>query len=113
MKKIFLLIAITVTIITTAATNEAQKSFATVNKENGLYIFTDCKPNTDYKTLGVLKAKSVSMDLQSFNMTGLSYQELKTDIFKQIASKKNKEKFSDADGIVFYPDEQKAEVIKF
>ena len=114
MKK-FLLPTIAMLIIAsfTFATNEAQKSFATVNQEQGLYIFTDCRPNSEFKVLGTLTASKVSLDLNSMNAYQISYDELKQDIFKQISKKKNKEKYNEADAVILYPDKQKADVIKF
>lgn len=99
----------------TAATvdNDTKNAIATANKEQGLLIFTDCKPNAEYEVITTLTAKSVSLDLKSFEASALSYNELKADIFKQIHSKKNKGKFDGTQALIIYPDEQKADLVKF
>lgn len=107
MKKLIFFFALTFF----ATTSQAQKITATVNQENGFYIFTDCKPNNDYQTIEIFRAKKVNMDLVSKEATGLSYDELKQDIFEQISKAKKKGKLTGATAIIFYPDQQKAEIV--
>jgi hypothetical protein len=113
MKKIIpLLFVVAIFAATTAATNQAQKSFATANQEHGLYIFTDCRPNQTYQVLGTVSSNAVNVD-QGFNISGLDYEQLKENIFKQLGKAKNKKKYTGADGLIFYPGKEAADVIKF
>lgn len=113
MKKILPLAAILCLAAFTFATNDAQKSFATVNQNNGLYIFSDCRPNSEYEVLGTLYSKRVNIDLKSFEGYTLTYDQLKEEMFRQMGQKKNKKKYEPAEGIIIYADQQKADVIKF
>lgn len=56
MKKIlfFLIIAASFFMIT-AASNGIERASAIVNQYEGLYVFTDSKPNNDYQYLGTVK----------------------------------------------------------
>ena len=113
MKKIIFSILLAASFVAiTAASNDAQKSFATVNREQGVLIFTDSKPNSEYEVLGTIKATSVNMDTD-LDITALYYEQLKANVFKQMAKKKNIEKYEDAEAIIIYPDQQKADVIIF
>lgn len=106
MKKIFLFLIVAASIITlTAATNEPQKSFATVNQSNGLYIFVDSKPNSDYTFLGQVDSKKFKP------RSNAQYQYVRDFMLK-----KAKEAYPEADGIIFHfsaGDWDKADVIKF
>jgi hypothetical protein len=113
MKRLLFLLAVAIVTLT-ATTNINEKSFATVNQEQGLFIFTDSKPNADYEVIATLKAKSMTADLKTLQpLGGLYYEDLKNDIFRQIGKKKNRDKFEKANALIIYPDQQKADVIKF
>ena len=53
---------------------EPQLSFAEVNNIEGLYIFTDSKPLTDYDTLGVVEIGFV---------TGTQYESIRGNLIKR------------------------------
>lgn len=120
MKKLFIAI---LTFISITATSQqlrpgdqvsgTAKASATVNQEHGLYVFVDSRPANEYKLIGSLSSKRVIQDTKSFQMYDISYIQLKDEIFRQLEQKKNKEKFSGAEAIIIYPDQQKADVIKF
>lgn len=90
-----------------------QKATAIVNQEHGLYVFADSRPTKEYQLIGSLVSKRVIQDAKSFQSYDLSYIQLKDEIFRQLEQKKNKEKFAGAEAIIIYPDQQKADVIKF
>lgn len=109
-----ILIAI-IAISATAFTSKfiSTKETAIVNKEQGLYVYTDCKPTVEYEVIETLKCTNKWLDLKSFTSYTYDYGDFKSDIFKQITKKKNKEKFEEAEAIILYADQQKADVIKF
>jgi hypothetical protein len=104
-KNLFIFSIAVLLIIATAATNEAQKSFATVNQSNGLFMFTDSKPNNDYTFLGQVDSKKFRPRVNP------QYQLVRDYLLKEA-----KKKYPEADGIIFHfsaGDTDKADVIKF
>lgn len=87
---------------TTSASHDIKKNCAEVQQLQGLYIFMDSKPLTEYKYLGTVKASS--------GWSG-QYQAVRDKLIK-----KAKDDFKDADGLIlnFVKDGvDKADVIKF
>ena len=113
MKNIFILLVFFLTVILISAKPDTPKETAIVNRMEGFYIFTDCKPSMEYEVLTTLHSKRVNMDPKSFQAYTLSYEQLKSEIFRLMKQKDNKAKCSDAEALIVYPDEQKADIIKF
>lgn len=81
---------------------EVKKSTAEVSQVQGLYIFTDSTPVSEYEYLGTVNA--------SIGMSG-QYTDVKNSLIK-----KTKKEYADADGIIIYlvtGSTDKADVIKF
>lgn len=108
---LFLLILFSATAFTTKIFST--KETAIVNREGGIYIFTDCKPSAEYEVIDVCTSAKVNMDLKTFESTGLDYEQLKEEILRQLKQKKNAERFKGAEAVIIYPNLQKADVIKF
>ncbi len=105
--------AILLLAFTTVKVIDNNKAQATVNQEQGLFLFVDCKPIAEYELIGTLKSQLVNMDTKSLENYPLSYNQLKEDIFRLFNQKKNKEKFRGAQAVIIYPEQQKADFIKF
>jgi len=112
MKKILLIAAIALLAFTKVKFDDS-KATAIVKKEHGLYVFVDSNPQMEYDLIGSLVSKRVNIDLKSFQSYDLSFSQLKDEIFRQVEQKKNKEKFANAEAIILYPDQQKADIIRF
>jgi hypothetical protein len=108
-----ILIAILAIAASAFTTKILTKESAIVNKEHGLFIYTDCKPSLDYELISTITSTRVNMDGQSLESTGLYYSQLKQECFRQLDQKKNKKRFAGAEALIIYPDEQRADVIKF
>jgi len=65
---------------------EPHASYAEVNKIDGLYMFTDSKPLTDYDTLGVVEIGFV---------TGTQYESIRGNLIKRA-----REKYPNANGLI-------------
>jgi len=113
MKKILIPLCVFFLSISIAATPNEEKGLATVNKMHGYYLFTDSRPNYEYQVLTTLESKRVNMDIKSLESYSLSYDQLKEEIFRLMDQKKNKEKCTGAEAIILYPEQQKADIIKF
>lgn len=98
---------------TSAKIIQDERDAAIVNKEHGLYVFVDSRPTKQYNLINSIEAKRVNIDMKSLQSYQLSYMQLKDEIFRQMEQKKNKEKFAGAEAIIIYPEQQKADVIKF
>lgn len=88
-------------------------STANVLQVQGLYIFTDCTPATEYFYLGTVTPKIVQIGQSVTGSDGLtvcelSYTQLRDDLIKQ-----TKKKYKDGTAIIIFPAENKADVIKF
>lgn len=92
---------------------DTAKATATVNQEQGYFIFVDSKPQVEYDVIQTITSKRVSIDLVSMQAYELSYAQLKEEIYRQLSQKKNKQKFEKGEALIIYPDQQKADVIKF
>ena len=66
---------------------------ATVNQEQGLYLFTDCKPVNDYEFLGTVQGKS------AMSISNEQYIDVRNLLIKRV-----KKEFPKADGIIFHFD---------
>ena len=76
----------------------ANKASATVIQEEGVYVFTDCKPDSTYEYLGTIKPVTLN---------GYHSQ------VRSAATKLAKKKFPDCDAIILSDDDSKADVVKF
>lgn len=112
MKKI-LLSALALVLLFSFTRPANEKESALVNKEHGLYIFVDSRPVLEYDLIGEVKSNSVQFDYKCLQSYKLDYSPLKKELFWQLEHKQNKEKFKDAEALIIYPDQQKADVIKF
>jgi hypothetical protein len=72
---------------------EIKKASAEANQYQGVYVFTDSKPVSEYKYLGSVKPKGRGLDLIGGN-TG-SYSDIRDRLIK--AAKKN---YPSADGLI-------------
>ncbi len=100
MKKITLLSIIIVGIAISAFTVLSEKNAAIVNQEQGLYIFIQSKPVTEYNYLGTVK-KSIAWTGQP--------EEMLNSLIKKV-----KKEHPTADGIIFTSaDMDKADAVKF
>jgi hypothetical protein len=71
---------------------EPNVSYATVNKMEGLYIFTDSTPLTDYDTLGVVEIGFV---------TGTQYESIRGNLINR-----TREKYPNANGLILKLDKK-------
>lgn len=100
MKNIFLLIILgTAMCYSFSHVQNIEPASATVEQEQGLYIFTHCKPVAAYDYIGTVKIK--------VTMSGSP-----DELFSK-AIKKAKKEFPTGDGIIFNAELDKADVIKF
>lgn len=80
---------------------EGDKSKATVNQTNGVYIFADCKPECKYTYLGTVKADGFDAN----------YAAVRDRLLK-----KAQKEYKDFDGLILQLNQgatDKADVIKF
>lgn len=98
MKKLFLLLTICSGIALFSFSKlDVDKSAATVNTVEGVYVFTDSKPTQAYDYLGTVNAMT---------MNGLYTEERSASI------KQAKKKYPTVEGIIIH-DDGKADAIKF
>lgn len=98
-----------ISLIAGATMSESKK--ATVNQDEGIYIYTDCQPDGEYDYITTITPKTVQVGNNISGQGGLSvceltYEQLKKDFLKQI-----KKKHHGANGLILYPDQNKGDVI--
>lgn len=96
----------------TKATLDQDKSVAKVTREQGFYIFTDCKPVNDYDFITTVKAT----DLQyagGANFADLTYDQLKANLLRVIERKTRKGKMEKGDAIIINTESASGDLIKF
>lgn len=87
-------------------------SMAQVTKEQGFYIFTDCRPVNDYDFITTVKAR----DLQyagGTSFTDLTYDQLKANLLRVITRKTRKGKMKKGDAIIINTESASGDLIKF
>lgn len=99
-----IMLSILVLILGIAFKSVSDHSLANVNKVQGLYIFTDCKPASDYEYLGTIE-----------NNLG-AFKTPQYEVVRDALIDKLKKEYPDADGAIFYMNtgqKDKADAIKF
>lgn len=91
MKTIILTLALIAFVTISAFKIVGEKDKAIVNKIEGYYIFTDCKPASDYEYLGEVHTSGF-MSLRSSSQY--------TDV-RNVLIKKAKKEYPRADGLIF------------
>lgn len=81
---------------------EVKDITAETKKVEGLAIFTDCKPVKEYEVIGTVTLSEFSF------YNGSKFYKIQTRL-----SQKAKEKFPDAEGLIYDIAEESAQVIKF
>jgi hypothetical protein len=107
MKRIFLLSACVIAINCNAQDCKPSKGDAVVEQRQGLYIFNDCKPKSEYIFLG---------EVTHGNSFTKADGDTPLDQKKDGLAKKARKEFPEAEGIILHlsPDaKDRADVIKF
>lgn len=92
--------------------SNAERSAAIADQVEGVYIFTDARPAGKFSFIAALKPKTVQLGTNIGGQEGLSvceltYIQLRDDFLKQL-----KKKYSEANALIIYPGENRAEAIK-
>lgn len=90
----------------------SDSSLANVTREQGFYIFTDCKPVNDYDFVTTIKAT----DLQyagGTSFANLTYDQLKANLLRVIEKKTRKGKMEKGDAIIINTESASGDLIKF
>lgn len=111
MKK--LLFAVLTIAAFTFASNDAQKSFSTVNQVEGLYIFVESKPNEEFEYLGTVSVMPEDFGTDVLGNGGLCLCEAPYKKVRNGLIKKAKKKFKEGTALIIDVESNKADVIKF
>ena len=103
MKNLIIFCLLALTLVSFSIHFSTSERAATVEKQDGLYIFWECKPVDPYEVIGIAKEPGVTMTKQT-------YTQRKRHFINDALE------YKDADGIVYNPDvsgHYKALIIKF
>ena len=105
MKRIFISIAIVCAVGFTVKKTFIDKSAASVNQVQGIYLFIESRPAGEYEFLGNIKPQGRFWNVYS------KFEEARDALVKSV-----KEKYTSADGLIFHFNDSKnasADAIKF